>query len=988
MIYHVDKIRAEVIPLGRRGENLAKTVKINVQPWLDRWPEAALSIIVLRPGESEGYAAQNIFVENGILHWTITNVETSVPGVGTFEIAAKCGDVLKKSVSTAYEVCPSIWAETDPADPPLPVTPWYSQAMDAAAAAEKSAQQAASCALEAENAVLQPARDIDALQDAAAIDLIGGALWEIGSIHNQTGENMNSTTRIRTVAYIPLTGVESFTLSVDTGYKFVIDWYDENDQLLMSLNENGIWQTQQKTYSAFGSAVKVRLLVADTGDGAAAIDYAAHLHVTAYTRLINTVNRHERALTLSKDNYDFAFEHGSLSTDKGTDYAATGRIRSKYIALAAGSVIKTDASFKNLSVFTFDKNKAFLASSAWADNEYVLPQDGYARVVLRKDSANTGIAESEFDSVCQGLLIYPAISIALSENNYTKAETDTKFNVIFVTNGAAGLSTFEPDGTNGVYYKAGAQLLIRGAYTYTFTFEEVFADLLTTSPSGVEGCILIPHNGSLIFNPAAKTLEVVSSLDVGDNYAIFKVGLQGAVSGIVDGLGLKHYQDWLLETGAYEAETVFTAQRAPINAHFEPCGAGGLYLSIPGEWYIRGLYSYNYSYAAAFAGLLTTSPMGVENCIHIPHNASLIFNTATKKLEIVSGLDAGANIAIFKVGMGNALSNGTDGVIGGIGQWYYLHWQAAQYIADHALPQLWINEVETSIQATQAHMMTAGAQGESFLFITDLHWDNNAGYSPCIAAALSQRLGIPRIVLGGDYIAGGEKSASALLMSHCLSAFRKIPAEIFPLFGNHDSNAIGAPSTDDHFTKGGAFSLIHPHLRQVTYGAPCYFSADNDLSKTRYIFLDTGLEGEALSSQQQDFLESALSTTPSGYRVLIFGHIIYRPDAWDDAFLDTMHRTPFMDTVCALCDAFNAAADGREVAGIFGGHVHTDLHYTTDGGIPIILCDCDARHTLSGIAVSDSAITSQCVSVVTVDYANRQLHITRVGRGSDSTFSF
>ena len=570
-------------------------------------------------------------------------------------------------------------------------------------------------------------------------------------------------------------------------------------------------------------------------------------------------------------------------------------------------------------------------------------------------------------------------------------DVTSMLNVVFTSSSPTLNAYFEPDGLNGMYVKIPAQIFLRGSCVYTGVLADAFADSLTTSPGGVSGCVYIPHNSSLIYNVDTKKLEIVKTLNVNKNIAIFKVGQANATEdGVIGGIGEAYYNLVIAEKLFSNNDVVFTTQTAVKNAYFEPDAALGLYVSIPGDCYIRGKYSLTFALSTEFADSLTTSPGGVSGCVYIPHNSSLIYNSAKKKIEIVSGLSFKDHkyVPIFKVGMGNAQISNTDAIIGGIGQWFYLQWQAAQYEFRTKLPKYWISEIDDSVESAQEKMMGAGIDGESFLFLTDLHWQSNAGYSPYITAELAKRLGIRNIVLGGDYIGGGDKATNALLMSDCLAGYREINADLFPIFGNHDSNTIGAPSSADHFDSTGVYALINKHLKNVDYGCYCYYSYDNKLTNTRYIFLDTGIEGSGLSTEQRDWFEATLSATPAGYKILVFAHIIYRPESWAVPFIDTLKRTPFMDTICTLCDTFNTAQDGREVVGIIGGHVHLDLIFATNGGIPIILIDTDSKQTFSDIGSTTGTINEQCVSVVTVDYASRKIYVTRAGRGADMQFDY
>lgn len=80
----------EYVYLGRSGENLARTVKIDVSEWLDRWPGASIHILH-RPRGSEDYYIADTTLEGGMLTWVIRAADgyTPVKGVDYYTEADK-----------------------------------------------------------------------------------------------------------------------------------------------------------------------------------------------------------------------------------------------------------------------------------------------------------------------------------------------------------------------------------------------------------------------------------------------------------------------------------------------------------------------------------------------------------------------------------------------------------------------------------------------------------------------------------------------------------------------------------------------------------------------------------------------------------------------------------------------------------------------------------------------------------------------------------
>ena len=104
-MYNADKLTS--IDLGRQGENLARTVEIDVSSMLAQWPDAVITLLVKRKHDAEPYIADTT-VKDGVLFWPITTVETADAGDGKLEIRATCGEVIAKSATGTFRVTASL----------------------------------------------------------------------------------------------------------------------------------------------------------------------------------------------------------------------------------------------------------------------------------------------------------------------------------------------------------------------------------------------------------------------------------------------------------------------------------------------------------------------------------------------------------------------------------------------------------------------------------------------------------------------------------------------------------------------------------------------------------------------------------------------------------------------------------------------------------------------------------------------------------------
>lgn len=147
-----EDLKQNGVNFGRRGENLARVLRIDVSDMLEAYPGATIKALAQRPRENVAYVAESA-VKDGVLYWPLTQVDTGIVGDGLAEVRALVGDVLAKSVLLRTHIDPSLTAPEDSAAPPEPAKGWLQQAIEAAekaqaaqTAAESSATAAAASA--------------------------------------------------------------------------------------------------------------------------------------------------------------------------------------------------------------------------------------------------------------------------------------------------------------------------------------------------------------------------------------------------------------------------------------------------------------------------------------------------------------------------------------------------------------------------------------------------------------------------------------------------------------------------------------------------------------------------------------------------------------------------------------------------------------------------------------------------------------------------
>ena len=310
-----------------------------------------------------------------------------------------------------------------------------------------------------------------------------------------------------------------------------------------------------------------------------------------------------------------------------------------------------------------------------------------------------------------------------------------------------------------------------------------------------------------------------------------------------------------------------------------------------------------------------------------------------------------------------------------------MKFRTLEYINSDALPDYWYGHITDKVNTLRNRMGTIGRNGETFIFVTDIHWYQNQQKSTKLIKYLLNNLNINMVFLGGDLITEGRKADEIVESLRCIKAFQ-YPDVFTPMaFGNHDNNSNQSDATQ-RFDANTVYSLFFKGFEDnVTWMTEDEFSFyfDKAVNKTRYIFLDMGDDGVSKAFTAFAPFRDALLSTPNGYKIVIVAHII--------------DYGTFTTSLTQMIDAYNAKASvtvnnvecdftrasGRVVI-CLGGHRHYDDETATAGGVPITVTDCDAMLSTKNSQTAGT-ITEQAFDVVSLDYINNLAYYERIGRG-------
>ena len=315
------------------------------------------------------------------------------------------------------------------------------------------------------------------------------------------------------------------------------------------------------------------------------------------------------------------------------------------------------------------------------------------------------------------------------------------------------------------------------------------------------------------------------------------------------------------------------------------------------------------------------------------------------------------------------------------------------------VPTYWQSAVDACISKIKA--LQVGRNCVTFPFFSDNHQRN--GYAGVLIAHIMKECNIPYCFFGGDSISNGQIADEATMIAQD-KAFDTMMSyvpngRVCRAVGNHDG--YWYDGTNKYwYNRDQVYDLF---LREESIaqnkhfgGEGTYYYVDDIASKVRWIVMDTN-NAPVDDTQIAWVQNTALSFSESGWAVVFISH---QPIS--------NHYHAGITNAAAVVSAVTskATANNVPIIGWYSGHVHRDILATklmsggnssnagTEGaslGFTQVIITSD--HT--GIAYDDATKhtvanddQSHAIDFVTINKATRTVNITRLGIGSDRSYTY
>lgn len=343
----------------------------------------------------------------------------------------------------------------------------------------------------------------------------------------------------------------------------------------------------------------------------------------------------------------------------------------------------------------------------------------------------------------------------------------------------------------------------------------------------------------------------------------------------------------------------------------------------------------------------------------------------------------------------------------------------------------WNRYMAVLLPTIKSRTSACASHGDSFIFITDVHWKANAQKSPALMKRVMDATGIKKVFCGGDLIVSHTSSKGRQYARESMGAWVKSMSfvdELYTMRGNHDSNDEeandGKPENalsdkeyfETVFAQGSkARAAMCATGMMADYGTAasddtaetaridgddeaskyvagsyplCYY-VDNEKQKIRYICLDNGHPADhVMEPEQIAWLTEAVLSCEPGWGVFVMTHILFRPKTFVRSKSMVYIQTA-LDGIYDLCKYYKIS-----IIGVMGGHIHLDHSIVSAKGYPLFTTGCDAYNRTEGWSAGSPAnrpgtIEEQCFDVVHIDTSKRTITLSRVGGyGGDRVFGY
>ncbi len=300
---------------------------------------------------------------------------------------------------------------------------------------------------------------------------------------------------------------------------------------------------------------------------------------------------------------------------------------------------------------------------------------------------------------------------------------------------------------------------------------------------------------------------------------------------------------------------------------------------------------------------------------------------------------------------------------------------------DDDVPEYYRTHIVSKCDEINSKERILGANGDTFIFVTDTHWNFNTKNSPALVNYILNHTPVNWVYHGGDFIDNRQTGYE----TH--NFVWKDVQNMITIRGNHDKNFNASVPTDIISDEAFYGIVVRPFEEKVTIDRKLYWYRDNEAQKIRYFFLDTGANWDTLSSDCLTWLKTNLLAIGAEWNAVIFMHIALTISGNENETNVTI-ATNAVDVRNAIAEISGQMQ--CNIIGIICGHIHADGWIIDPSlGYPIMSTSCDAsgttrtRYDTVNNQAEAGTVTEQLFDTYLVDIINHVITTVRIGEGGN-----
>lgn len=298
------------------------------------------------------------------------------------------------------------------------------------------------------------------------------------------------------------------------------------------------------------------------------------------------------------------------------------------------------------------------------------------------------------------------------------------------------------------------------------------------------------------------------------------------------------------------------------------------------------------------------------------------------------------------------------------------------------LPGYWQTQIEQDITKITANDAVIGNNGDSFVFITDVHLFRNSKNSPALIKYILAHSEVDKVFFGGDLIEKdtGDTGKADAIAEYSVWNNLMYGTDYFFIVGNHDGNNYDGTNASNELTQAEIYGLTIKRIEKFyDTNRSTSYCIDNLSQKTRYICIDC--EKNADLDSVYEWMQGKMTELESGWNLVIMQHRYWG----SNTSTVSIQGQKLQEAINEVYESLNCT-----LICVIVGHTHTDYKINDETyGYPIIAVNCDTRDgSVSGYTRTVGTISEQSFDVVHIDYTNQKIYMTRIGAGSDREFSY